>query len=313
MSKASCSVSQAQRVLRELEFKDRLIVDISSDQGCTVVDAIAAVKQARRTGGKVPLIADILSERGKKGGRGKGCTVQYFILDRKIFNIVQQQRWAERDNTRSYEKHTPSYETETRSPQDQYSVMVTDEAVSSNREVRTEKRIDNHDGVRRPYSELRPIDYDSAYRREKLETHLRGKIERLEDSYPAWIETCKQKGWKHPFGDDEQQAFTDIAYTPDLTSPLLTFDFVSAVTIVCEEHRGKGVSPGNLCSKVMDYCERERKRDGERAYYWPPDFQEHRNDLRVEERKLEPIAECTHALASMASSDSSVSQIWPRP
>jgi hypothetical protein len=71
--KASCSVSQAQRVLRELEHKDRLIVDISTDQG-------------------------------KKGGRGKGCTVQYFIRDRKIFDIVHQQKyWAEQDKTRSCE------------------------------------------------------------------------------------------------------------------------------------------------------------------------------------------------------------------
>jgi hypothetical protein len=69
--KASCSVSQVQRALRDLEHKDRLIVDISTDPG-------------------------------KKGGRGQGCTAQYFIRDRKIFDIVQQQKyWAEQ--TRSCE------------------------------------------------------------------------------------------------------------------------------------------------------------------------------------------------------------------
>jgi hypothetical protein len=72
-AKASCSVSQAQRVLRELERKDRLIVDIST-------------------------------VRGKKGGRGAGCTAQYFILDRKILDIVQQQKyWANVQKTRSCE------------------------------------------------------------------------------------------------------------------------------------------------------------------------------------------------------------------
>src|SRR5882762_1084900 len=41
--KASCSVSQAQRVLRELEYRDRLIVDVNSRlewrraEGCTCV------------------------------------------------------------------------------------------------------------------------------------------------------------------------------------------------------------------------------------------------------------------------------------
>jgi hypothetical protein len=68
---ASCSVSQAQRVLRELEFKDRLIVDIST-------------------------------RKGKVGGRGKGCTTQYFLMDRKILDIHQQQMWWEAmDETRS--------------------------------------------------------------------------------------------------------------------------------------------------------------------------------------------------------------------
>jgi hypothetical protein len=72
-AKASCSVSQAQRVLRELERKDRLIVDIST-------------------------------VRGKKGGRGAGCTAQYFVLDRKILDIVQQQKyWANVQKTRSCE------------------------------------------------------------------------------------------------------------------------------------------------------------------------------------------------------------------
>ncbi|PYU53214.1 MAG: hypothetical protein DMG48_02985 [Acidobacteria bacterium] len=63
-AKASCSTAQARRVLRELEYKDRLVVDISTRQG-------------------------------KKGGRGKNCTVQYFIKDRKIFDIFQQQKWWE--------------------------------------------------------------------------------------------------------------------------------------------------------------------------------------------------------------------------
>jgi hypothetical protein len=133
-AKVSCSVSQAQRVLRELEFKDRMIVDISH-QG-RVADAVAVVRRAREAGSKVPLVADVLSGQGKKGGRGKGCTVQYFVLDRKIFDIVQQQRyWAEWGRTRSSEESvdasilghvsvdTRSDETNTRSSENQYSVI----------------------------------------------------------------------------------------------------------------------------------------------------------------------------------------------
>jgi hypothetical protein len=123
----------------------------------------------------------------------------------------------------------------------------------------------------------------------RLSANLQGKIKE-EDTYPFWIDDCKKRGSKHPFGDEERQAFAEIGYTPDLTSPLLTYDFVSAVTTVCDEYRGKGISPGNLCSKIIDEC--ERAREGEIAsgfsgtgYYWPPDFQDHRNRLRAGERK----------------------------
>jgi hypothetical protein len=129
-------------------------------------------------------------------------------------------------------------------------------------------------------------------RKEKLSANLMGKIE-VDDTYPYWIEHCKEKGLRHPFGDDERQAFAEIGYTPDLNDPLLTFDFVCAVTIVCEEHRGKGVSPGNLCSKIIDYCHRKIKAAtasgiSGSSNSWPPDFQEHRNRLRAEERSSNP-------------------------
>jgi hypothetical protein len=75
----------------------------------------------------------------------------------------------------------------------------------------------------------------------------------------------------------------------------LTYDFVLAVLIVCDEHRGKSVSRGNLCSKVIDYCDREIKAATKlgmpgASNCWPPDFQDYRNRLRAEERKLEAIA-----------------------
>lgn len=64
--KASCGTTQTRRALRELEHKDRLIVDIST-------------------------------EKGKRGGRGSGCTVQYFVRDRKILDIYEQAKWFEKN------------------------------------------------------------------------------------------------------------------------------------------------------------------------------------------------------------------------
>src|SRR6266849_86397 len=74
---AKCSEAQARRVLRELEFKDKLIVDINS-----------RLSWHRRADGKGwDLTSD---DAGKQGGTGK--TVQYFICDRKIYDIYQAQQ-----------------------------------------------------------------------------------------------------------------------------------------------------------------------------------------------------------------------------
>jgi hypothetical protein len=77
-----------------------------------------------------------------------------------------------------------------------------------------------------------------------------------------------------------------VEYKPDLQSPLLSWDFVDAVRDVVEEYSYKETSPGNLCSKVIDECERQRKVYGS-GYLWPPDFQEHRDRLREYERAAE--------------------------
>ena len=71
-------------------------------------------------------------------------------------------------------------------------------------------------------------------------------------------------------------------------SPLLSGDFVEAIVFVYEENREKGLPPGILCSKVIDYCEQQRKSCEAlgcgAGYYFPPDFVDHRNRLREIER-----------------------------
>jgi hypothetical protein len=106
--------------------------------------------------------------------------------------------------------------------------------------------------------------------------------------YSEYIDRCKKKGLECPFGKDEEEAFKALQYKPDLKSPLLSDDFVSAVVEVYDENREKGLSASILCSKVIDFCERERKSNktlgGDGGYYYPPDFGDHRDRLSETER-----------------------------
>jgi hypothetical protein len=126
--------------------------------------------------------------------------------------------------------------------------------------------------------------FSPSEKRKKLLTNVAAKIREQDDSFGSYIEICKKKGYDHPFGPDERKAFEALRYKPDLQSPLLSFDFVMAAVEVCEANEGKGVLPGNLCSKLIDYCDTERKKSG--GHYYPPDFLTHRNLLRTSERAI---------------------------
>ena len=151
------------------------------------------------------------------------------------------------------------------------------------------------DAVRRRFYAKRLPSTKSVFspseKKKKLAAHLVAKIRQEDDSFLTWIETCKKKGWEHPFDKDEQEAFQELQYEPDLKSPLLSCEFVFGAVHVCDDNRGKGLPPGILCSKVIDFCERERKRDkalgADGGYYYPPDFVDHRNRLRAKERVIE--------------------------
>ena len=148
------------------------------------------------------------------------------------------------------------------------------------------------DAVRRPFDAKQRTLHNSFFspseKKKKLTARLVAKIQKQDDSFGAWVEVCCAKGWEHPFGSAEREAFKALHYEPDLESPLLSFDFVSSVVCVYDEHREKDLSPGILCSKVIDFCEQERKRsrtlDCDGGYYYPPDFVDHRNRLRARER-----------------------------
>jgi hypothetical protein len=151
------------------------------------------------------------------------------------------------------------------------------------------KKNEKRNAVRRPFdAELRASSkgfFSSSEKRKKLLANVAAKIREQDDSFGSYIEICKKKGYDHPFGRDERKAFEALRYKPDLQSPLLSFDFVMAAVEVCEANEEKGVLPGNLCSKLIDYCDTERKKNG--GHYYPPDFLTHRNLLRTSERAVE--------------------------
>jgi hypothetical protein len=78
-------------------------------------------------------------------------------------------------------------------------------------------------------------------------------------------------------------------------STVITDGFACTLIEVYEKHKNGETSPGNLCSKVIDRCLSQQeacKKTGAdpSEYYWPPDFQQNRDRLRQEERRLESQA-----------------------
>jgi hypothetical protein len=144
------------------------------------------------------------------------------------------------------------------------------------------------DAVRRPFDAKLPLSeqrgFSPSEKKKKLTARLAKAISANQDSYRTFIEYEISRGREHPFGDEERQAFSATGYKPDLNSPLLSFDFVMTVLDVYEQTRRKVILPGNLCSRIIDRCQSEKERNDGEGYHWPPDFQEHRDRLREQER-----------------------------
>jgi hypothetical protein len=155
------------------------------------------------------------------------------------------------------------------------------------------------DAVRRQFDAERRVPgsgFSPSAKREKLHARLAAKIAAAGDSYSDYIRHCQRKGREHPFGKLEREAFAALRYQPDLDSPLVSSTFVATAREVYQENRGKGLSPGILCCKVIDRLDRYRKEDEKWAsqsgrpsdgYFYPPDFKEHRDQMRAQERARE--------------------------
>ena len=181
----------------------------------------------------------------------------------------------------------------TASPQNQQDLQAPKNAV----EVKNEKN-GKSDAVRRPFdTELRlsnpSIKSASRFRKnQNLSARLAAKIQKSGYTFSEWVKVCKQHGWSHPLDAEMDQSFEAMQYDPDLESPLLSTDFIHAVREVWEDNREKNLPAGILCTKVIDYCDRERKShktlgDEDPGFYYPPDFVDHRNKLRARERMAE--------------------------
>ena len=158
---------------------------------------------------------------------------------------------------------------------------------SKNLEEVKEVKKGTADAVRRRVDAELHLSTNPSSKGKKLQIRLVEKIQRDEGSLSDYIEYSRKKGWEHPLGVDEQKALAATRWKPDLKSPVLAFNFVETALEVYEENKGKDITPGNLCSKIIDRCESNRKRNGGTGYYWPPDFQKHRDQLRAQERMLE--------------------------
>lgn len=93
------------------------------------------------------------------------------------------------------------------------------------------------------------------------------------------------------FEECELEAFDYIRY--EKYQPTYLADgFVTVVAEVYLDHKDNLPLPGILCSKIIDRCKSEiescKKLGMDRSdYYWPPDFQKHRDRLRAKERESE--------------------------
>jgi len=105
--KAKCSTAQARRVLRELELKDRLIVDINSR-----LTWRWPITQEIEKGHPTHVRILQSDDAGKAGGSGKD-TVQYVICDRRIHDLYIHQQECEAREKREKYRETKTGEVET--------------------------------------------------------------------------------------------------------------------------------------------------------------------------------------------------------
>lgn len=150
-------------------------------------------------------------------------------------------------------------------------------------EIKKEKK-GKADAVRRPF-DAEPLASSKGFfspseKRKKLSARLEHLIARDGNSIDDDLD------------DDDREAFARTGYQVS-ESQRLTYGFVWAVWDTHKKtERDSSLSPGNLCSKIIDCCMAKQEScktlgSDPSEYFWPPDFQEHRDRLREQERASE--------------------------
>jgi len=144
---------------------------------------------------------------------------------------------------------------------------------------RLEEKIESTPSIQGEAGELHHQSFSSLKRKKKLEARIADKLMETGNTLDRELNA------------DERKAFAFIKYKP-INPRNLPGGFVEVVQDVYEDHKEE-LSPGNLCSRVIDHCMREQQRHKDRRlktlgldpseYYFPTDFVEHRNRLRAEE------------------------------
>jgi hypothetical protein len=153
------------------------------------------------------------------------------------------------------------------------------------KEVKKEGRLD---AVRRPFdAELHlAASFSPSEKKAKLTSRLAKAIRANLNRFEGGLDRAERAVL--------QAAVNAMRYTAK-DPTVITDGFTSVLMEVYKKHKDGETSPGNLCSKVIDRCSSEQeacKKIGADPsdYYWPPDFQQNRDRLRQEERRLESQA-----------------------
>lgn len=137
--------------------------------------------------------------------------------------------------------------------------------------------------VRRPFDAEQRVaslkDFSLSEKRERLAERIATAIHRNGNELDRELD------------DHEREAFRYIEYEKYLLV-YLADGFVTVVGELYEDHKDNLPLPGILCSKIIDRCMSEQKAlktlgMDPSDYYWPPDFQRHRDNLRRRERVAE--------------------------
>lgn len=143
---------------------------------------------------------------------------------------------------------------------------------STSHKSKPEKVKPEETDVGRPLASA-PIDSVEQPVAKTIECRLAAKIRERGESLTEFINKYDYPKWWHQCEDGAAA----MKYRIDTGSKLTTIGFCAAIAEVWVTNNERRLSPGVLCSKVLDECQREQ-------CLWPPAFQQHRDEVMEAEK-----------------------------